>query len=70
MKRLVPHSKEKAKRRANALHWKMRLQKAKGKVIDRELMEKRKDKAQAKDECEEMQEIQNYLKIVQENGKT
>ena len=40
MKRTVPYSKEKVKRRANLLYWKMKLRKIKRKVVDKELMEK------------------------------
>ena len=66
MKRSVPYSKEKEKRRANLLYLKMKLRKAKGKVVDRELMEKRRQEAQVVDESEEINEIEELIKIAQE----
>ena len=46
MKRSMPHSKEKEKRRSMVLHCKMKLRELKGSVIDIELKDKRREKAE------------------------
>ena len=66
MKRTVPYSKEKVKRRANLLYWKMKLRKIKRKVVDKELMEKRRNEADVIDNCEEVTEVEEMIKKAQE----
>ena len=61
MKRTVPYSNEKMKRRATLLYWKMKLRQIKQKVVDKELMEKRKEEAQVIDNGEEENEIEELI---------
>jgi hypothetical protein len=66
MKRTVPYSKEKVKRRANLLYWKMKLRKIKRKVVDKELIEKRRNEADIIDNYEEVTEVEEMIKKAQE----
>ena len=66
IKRSIPYSKEKIKRRADLLYWKMKLRKEEGKVIDSELMEKRKKEAQVVEEIEDIYKIKERIEIAKE----
>lgn len=62
MRRNIPYSAEKMKRRANLLYWKMKLRKEEKKVVDEELMEKRKVEACIVEESNEIHQIKEYIK--------
>jgi len=61
MKRTVPYSNEKMKRRAILLYWKIKLRQIKQKVVDKELMEKQKEEAQVIDNSKEENEIEELI---------
>ena len=66
MKRAIPFSQEKEKRRSMVLYYKMRIRELKGGAVDSELKEKRKERAQIVDEALTVQEAEEMLKIAKE----
>ena len=67
MKRNILYSLEKEKRRANVLYRKMQLQKMKGIVVDKELIEKRRKEAELnEDDFRAVHEVEEALEKVKE----
>ena len=62
MKRTIPFSHEKEKRRSMVLYYKMKLRELKGIVIEKDLMAKRKERANMKDvEISTINEVEEQL---------
>lgn len=61
MRRTMPFSEEKRKRRAELLHWKMQLRKAEMKVVGKESMERRKREACLVEESDDIHRIKECI---------
>ena len=66
MKRSIPFSQEKERRRSMVLYYKMKIREIRGGAIDAELKEKRKVRAGIIDEVSTIQEAKNMLEIAKE----